>query len=157
MHNWLIKHAVTCHILKVNNESYTLLLPYPHQVQNLEAMSEAKIVMDNKNLNFTLCLLFFFVFWMLKKQQCKRKERPGGTSRKMVGIEQIEVGLAWNELKWLAEDRRRWKKFADALSSQEGNEWKKTYLSCNKYKIQNLHILISCNNTRICEVIILLI
>ena len=51
--------------------------------------------------------------------QGKRKRgRPRGTWRRTIDEEREATGKTWNELRWLAQDRVKWRAFVGALCSQ---------------------------------------
>ena len=50
----------------------------------------------------------------------RNRGRPRGTWRRTVDAERTEAGMTWHELRWLAQDRKEWRKFVDALCSREG-------------------------------------
>ena len=51
----------------------------------------------------------------------RKKGRPRGTWRRTVESERMEAGMTWNEMKWMAQDRREWRKFVGDLCAQGQN------------------------------------
>ena len=47
----------------------------------------------------------------------RKRGRPHGSWRRTVCDERSKAGMTWNELKWLAQDRKEWRRFVGALCS----------------------------------------